>query len=884
MFLERYRADYLRSAVAVVVVLSCLVTDAVEGKVVGAFVLPHGGIALDPARFNTTNQTALEQAWQIHNAARKVGHQINRLSPDLLFLSTPHGVADLTNFLFYLNPEAYGSADTDNCVCPPCCYNVSVDINSEMSETLVEKLKREGVMISGLSAFGPPGGADEPFPLRWAEVIPLHFIPHLNTTSVVVLSHPSRRYNHSVAMLPELLRLGKSLYKELEASKERVVVIVSADLAHTHSADGPYGFSPAAQPFDQACGEWASTLHPTPLLVNATSLVDDALSCGYTGLVMLHAILSTSSTWRPTLLVNHHPSYYGMMVASFLPELQPYVRWGAAGKTRRLVDFLERVGQRKESSEQVFMSQVGADGHLEVQVRARQPESDRLLVSPGSHEVRTGGVQGLHLSLAGVGQVRAMWMNPVPFTAPSDFKPQCAYTVLQSDSAVKKQPTNRQPLASIHRRWKVNNGHNDDKRPNVLKDGKAAPSVAVGRAYTYTAGNFNATLNEAVMKYEPGSVPVTINYQCGDVNYAMSPPYNFTIQPTTVQKRSDAEEPAQKKRMIKSFKNFSSETASKVLPGRTCADDTCVEGSERVGKVALIADMGVEEDSFTIRSILRQVDQDELDFVLHAGDISYADNFGTTYRSSDGNNSWVWVQYMTSLHDVTARVPYMTCPGNHEKQFDFAAYRNWLHMPWNESRSSSPYYFSFDYLGVHFVGISTEHDMRGNSSQHRWLEQDLRTADLNRARTPWILVFGHRPLYCSSAALWTTRCTTEAREYRSDIEELFVRYHVDVYVCGHNHQYERSWPVSGGNVTAKNYHNPAATVHIVTGAAGNPEGNDPSYVPEFLAPWRAGYSLTMKTGWTLMEVNSTALAFSYIHSADASGGKVVDRFTITKTP
>lgn len=36
--------------------------------------------------------------------------------------------------------------------------------------------------------------------------------------------------------------------------QERVVVVISADLAHTHSADGPYGYSPAAQPFDRACG------------------------------------------------------------------------------------------------------------------------------------------------------------------------------------------------------------------------------------------------------------------------------------------------------------------------------------------------------------------------------------------------------------------------------------------------------------------------------------------------------------------------------------------------------------------------------------------------------------------------------------------------------
>ncbi|CAH1253830.1 ACP7 [Branchiostoma lanceolatum] len=565
--------------------------------------------------------------------------------------------------------------------------------------------------------------------------------------------------------------------------------------------------------------------------------------------------------------------------------LQPL--WGAAGETRRLTDFLEHSGRDKESSGQVFMSQVGSGEHLEERVRANQRGS----VPRGSlpAQVHPGGVKGLHLSLAGAGQVRAMWMNPVPFTTPSDFKPQCVYTVLVESrvTSVEKQSANRQdgaPLIRSHDRseltW-LNTKPDNGILSKVLTNAKTAPSVAVGRAYTYTAGNFKATLNEAVMKYE-GSVPVTINYRCGDGNYVMSPPFNFTVQSTTAQRRSNTKE-LQKKHLINSFRNFSPEASSTVSPGRTCAGEACVTGGERVGKVALIADMGIEEDSFTVRSIQRQVDQGELDFVLHAGDVSYADNFETTFGSGGGNinNSWVWVQYMTSLQGVAARVPYMTAPGNHEEQFDFAAYRNWLHMPGNESGSSSPYYYSFDYLGVHFVGISTEHDLRGNSSQHRWLEQDLRTADLNRAQVPWILVFGHRPLYCSSAIFWTIRCTKEAREYRSEIEELFQRYHVDVYVCGHNHQYERSWPVSDGNVTAKNYNNPAATVYIVTGAAGNPEGNDPTYVPGFMVPWRANYSWTVKTGWTLMEVNSSALAFSYIHSADSS--RVVDSFTITKT-
>ena len=44
---------------------------------------------------------------------------------------------------------------------------------------------------------------------------------------------------------------GTELYTLLEPLKERVVVVISADLAHTHMSTGPYGYSNASQPFDQ---------------------------------------------------------------------------------------------------------------------------------------------------------------------------------------------------------------------------------------------------------------------------------------------------------------------------------------------------------------------------------------------------------------------------------------------------------------------------------------------------------------------------------------------------------------------------------------------------------------------------------------------------------
>jgi len=167
-------------------------------------------------------------------------------------------------------------------------------------------------------------------PIRWGEVIPLSFLNQsiIKGRQVIVWSFPTRRSDDPVKMIPELLQLGADLFDLIDSFTENVAVVISSDLAHTHQASGPYGYSPAAEPFDQACGAWAATVKGAYITVEAASLVNEALSCGYTGLVMLNGVLERAAEiagktvddyWDQTMLYNAHPTYYGMMVASFFP-------------------------------------------------------------------------------------------------------------------------------------------------------------------------------------------------------------------------------------------------------------------------------------------------------------------------------------------------------------------------------------------------------------------------------------------------------------------------------------------------------------------------------------------------------------------------------------
>ena len=70
----------------------------VSCKILGAAFLPHGDFAFDP---NLAHNGSLG----VHNAAKEAASYIQRLKPDLVFLTTPHGVSLTNEFLLYGNSE-----------------------------------------------------------------------------------------------------------------------------------------------------------------------------------------------------------------------------------------------------------------------------------------------------------------------------------------------------------------------------------------------------------------------------------------------------------------------------------------------------------------------------------------------------------------------------------------------------------------------------------------------------------------------------------------------------------------------------------------------------------------------------------------------------------
>ena len=210
-------------------------------------------------------------------------------------------------------------------------------------------------------------------------------------------------------------------------------------------------------------------------------------------------------------------------------------------------------------------------------------------------------------------------------------------------------------------------------------------------------------------------------------------------------------------------------------------------------------------------------------FHLLNGDLCYA-NLNPAHQTD------VWRDFGNNNQTSTANRPWMPCPGNHELEFHngpqgLDSYLTRYTLPDNGTRFPGRWY-AFQVSSVLFISLDaddvvyqdaaafvagpaplvpapgtgnppiapgTSLYVRGysNGEQTRWLEKTLRRAADDRD-VDWIVVQMHQDALSSSK---TGNGSDKA--LREAWLPLFERYGVDLVLCGHDHDYERSYPVCG---------------------------------------------------------------------------------------
>ncbi|KAJ4766745.1 Purple acid phosphatase [Rhynchospora pubera] len=220
---------------------------------------------------------------------------------------------------------------------------------------------------------------------------------------------------------------------------------------------------------------------------------------------------------------------------------------------------------------------------------------------------------------------------------------------------------------------------------------------------------------------------------------------------------------------------------------------------------AVVGDLGQTE--WTV-STLAHIGKSDYDMLLLPGDLSYADS-----------QQPLWDSFGRLIQPYASSRPWMVTEGNHEVEaltaldmVPFIAYNHRWRMPYEESKSTSNLYYSFNVAGaVHVIMLGSYTEYGPDSAQYKWLVSDL--AKVDRSVTPWLIVLLHAPWYNTNTAH-----QGEGEKMRKAMEALLYRAHVDIVFAGHVHAYERFTRI----------HNNAADscgpVYITIGDGGNREG------------------------------------------------------------
>ncbi|KAJ8940375.1 hypothetical protein NQ318_015768 [Aromia moschata] len=235
---------------------------------------------------------------------------------------------------------------------------------------------------------------------------------------------------------------------------------------------------------------------------------------------------------------------------------------------------------------------------------------------------------------------------------------------------------------------------------------------------------------------------------------------------------------------------------------------TASNASDWQPHLAIFGDMGNENAQSLVR-LQEEAQRGIYDAILHVGDFAY---------DMDSDNAEVGDAFMRQIESIAAYLPYMTCPGNHEEMYNFSNYRERFNMPGGHDS----YMFSINIGPMHIISISTEvyyflnYGIKPLIFQYDWLEKDLANANLpeNREKQPWIIVMGHRPMYCSN--LNHDDCTHYETLTRVGLpflhffglEQLLYNYAVDLEIWAHEHSYERLWPIYNYTVYNGSYEQP----------------------------------------------------------------------------
>ncbi|MEC9488110.1 MAG: hypothetical protein UMV23_01340 [Halanaerobium sp.] len=275
-----------------------------DSGLVVAGIAPHGVPIITEVAGNE-----LEIFRKTREGMEKFGATFNKYHPDTIIVLTPHGLRlSGMNAIYtcaYCRGKLTGGGMT---------ISAEFKCDRHLAERILARAEEQELPVVGAN-YGALAGPASNIEMDWGTFIPLWYCGTRDEQKPkIVVVTPTRGIP-----LPKLVELGKIIAEQAEQSGKKVALIASADQAHTHDADGPYGYHPAAKEFDEDIVEIIRENQLGRLLDYDLQKVAEAKPDSIWQLLILHGVLQQVSM-KVDFLSYQVPTYFGMAVATYERE------------------------------------------------------------------------------------------------------------------------------------------------------------------------------------------------------------------------------------------------------------------------------------------------------------------------------------------------------------------------------------------------------------------------------------------------------------------------------------------------------------------------------------------------------------------------------------
>ena len=261
--------------------------------IVFAAIAPHGEVAMEETDGSRTRAGMDELAQRFAAAA-----------PEVTIVFTPHNAHVEGSFAVVTAARIEGTlAALDR---PDLALDCAVD--RELALAVRDAIRADGLPVVGVS-FGGNMVEQSAMPIDWGVFVPVWFMGgHGEPQTPIAVVSPARD-----RPIDEHVRVGAAVARA--TGDRRVAVIASCDHGHAHSADGPYGYDPAAAEFDARVVELVRSNDLAGLLDFDPDFVAKASADSWWQMAMLHGALGDD--FDAELLSYEVKRYYGMLCAAY---------------------------------------------------------------------------------------------------------------------------------------------------------------------------------------------------------------------------------------------------------------------------------------------------------------------------------------------------------------------------------------------------------------------------------------------------------------------------------------------------------------------------------------------------------------------------------------